>query len=227
MLFTLNYEYVIRKESKSKNTEVKAPIFSWESWVQYPGFPRKISKNRLCSYIYNYPYILKDCHIIHIQQTNYSLSLLYLSLLPVIEVLVSCMSRHHHVTAWEPPHHTTISPHHPIDHHIILFAPCNLTRSFYSSQNSAQLSYRHTPLVSMGPNVIPAMSLNNCDLVLSYIFPNVDECWLTSFIRKQRFKLQISLNYAVIKENVVSERVVVALTGVEMTCPMSPMYLLL
>ncbi len=38
-----------------------------------------------------------------------------------------------------------------------------------------------------------------------YIYLNVNECWLTSSMPQQRFKLQIKLNYAAIPENVVSE----------------------
>ncbi len=40
--------------------------------------------------------------------------------------------------------------------------------------------------------------------MFTYIYLNVDECWLTSSMLQQRFKLQIVLNYAVIPENVVS-----------------------
>ncbi len=40
---------------------------------------------------------------------------------------------------------------------------------------------------------------------LTYIYLNVDDCWLTSSMPQQRFKLQILLNYAVILENVISE----------------------
>ncbi len=39
---------------------------------------------------------------------------------------------------------------------------------------------------------------------LTYI-STLDECWLIYFIPQQRLKLQISHNYAVIPENVVSE----------------------
>ncbi len=43
------------------------------------------------------------------------------------------------------------------------------------------------------------------DLALfAYIYLNVDECWLTSSMLEQRFKLQIVINYVVIPENVVS-----------------------
>ncbi len=38
-----------------------------------------------------------------------------------------------------------------------------------------------------------------------YIYLNVDECWLTSSMPQQRFKLHILLNYAQIPENVISE----------------------
>ncbi len=41
--------------------------------------------------------------------------------------------------------------------------------------------------------------------MFTYIYLNVDDCWLTSYIPQQRFKLQIMLNYAVIPENVISE----------------------
>ncbi len=41
--------------------------------------------------------------------------------------------------------------------------------------------------------------------MFTYIYLNVDDCWLTSFMPQQRFKLQSLLNYAVIPENVVSE----------------------
>ncbi len=37
------------------------------------------------------------------------------------------------------------------------------------------------------------------------IYLNVDDCWLTSSMPQQMFKLQILLNYAVIPENVISE----------------------
>ncbi len=40
--------------------------------------------------------------------------------------------------------------------------------------------------------------------MLTNIYLNVDECWLTSFVPQQRFKLQISLNYGKIEQNVVS-----------------------
>ncbi len=32
--------------------------------------------------------------------------------------------------------------------------------------------------------------------MLTYIYVNVDECWLTSYKPQQRFKLQIPLNHA-------------------------------
>ncbi len=41
--------------------------------------------------------------------------------------------------------------------------------------------------------------------MLTYIYLNVDECWLTSPMPYQRFKLQILLNYAVNPENFISE----------------------
>ncbi len=41
--------------------------------------------------------------------------------------------------------------------------------------------------------------------MLTYIYLNVDEFWLTYPMPEQRFKLQIVINYAVIPENVVSE----------------------
>ncbi len=41
--------------------------------------------------------------------------------------------------------------------------------------------------------------------MFTYIYRNVDECWLTSSMPQQRFKLQILLNYAVIPENIISE----------------------
>ncbi len=40
--------------------------------------------------------------------------------------------------------------------------------------------------------------------MLTYIYLNVDECWLTSSMHHESFKLQISLNYGSIKQNVVS-----------------------
>ncbi len=42
-------------------------------------------------------------------------------------------------------------------------------------------------------------------VVLTYIYFNVDEWWLTSSMPQQRVKLQIVLNYDVIPENVISE----------------------
>ncbi len=42
-------------------------------------------------------------------------------------------------------------------------------------------------------------------VLLTYIYINVDDCWLTSSMPQQRFKLQILLNYSVIPENVISE----------------------
>ncbi len=44
--------------------------------------------------------------------------------------------------------------------------------------------------------------------MLTYIYLNVDECWLTSSMRQQRFKLQISLHYANIEQNTFSWGVV-------------------
>ncbi len=41
--------------------------------------------------------------------------------------------------------------------------------------------------------------------MLSYLNLNVDDCWLTSSMPQQMFKLQILLNHAVIPENVISE----------------------
>ncbi len=41
--------------------------------------------------------------------------------------------------------------------------------------------------------------------MLTYIYLNVDECWLTSPMPKQMFKLQIVLNYAVIPEHIIAE----------------------
>ncbi len=42
--------------------------------------------------------------------------------------------------------------------------------------------------------------------MLTYIYLNVDDCWLTSSMPQQRFKLQKKLvNYAVIPENVIFE----------------------
>ncbi len=41
--------------------------------------------------------------------------------------------------------------------------------------------------------------------MFTYIYLNVDECWLTSSMPQQSFKLQIVLNYAVIPENIDSE----------------------
>ncbi len=44
------------------------------------------------------------------------------------------------------------------------------------------------------------------DLVmLTYIYLNVDDCWLTSHMPQKIFKLQMLLNYAVIPENVIYE----------------------
>ncbi len=46
----------------------------------------------------------------------------------------------------------------------------------------------------------------NSDLdMLTYIYLNVDDCWLTSSMPQQRFNIQMFLNYAVIPENVISE----------------------
>ncbi len=41
--------------------------------------------------------------------------------------------------------------------------------------------------------------------MFTYIYLNMDECWLTSSMPQQRFKFQILLTYAVIPENVFSE----------------------
>ncbi len=41
--------------------------------------------------------------------------------------------------------------------------------------------------------------------MLTCIYLNVDDCWLTSSMPQQMFKLKILLNYAVIPENVISE----------------------
>ncbi len=41
--------------------------------------------------------------------------------------------------------------------------------------------------------------------MLTYIYLNVDECWLSSPMPLQRFKLQILLKYAVNPVNVISE----------------------
>ncbi len=41
--------------------------------------------------------------------------------------------------------------------------------------------------------------------MLTYIYLNVDECWLTPAMPQQMFKLISLLNYAVIPEIVVSE----------------------
>ncbi len=37
--------------------------------------------------------------------------------------------------------------------------------------------------------------------MLTYIYYDVDECWLTHSVTQQRFKLHISLNYANIEQN--------------------------
>ncbi len=41
--------------------------------------------------------------------------------------------------------------------------------------------------------------------MLTYIYLNMDDCWLTSPMPQQMFKLQMLLNYALIPENVISE----------------------
>ncbi len=41
--------------------------------------------------------------------------------------------------------------------------------------------------------------------MFTYIYLNVNDCWLTSSMPEQWFKLQILLDYAVIPENVISE----------------------
>ncbi len=46
------------------------------------------------------------------------------------------------------------------------------------------------------------------EAMLTYIYLNVDECWLTSSMRQQRFKLQISFHYANIEQNTFSWGVV-------------------
>ncbi len=47
--------------------------------------------------------------------------------------------------------------------------------------------------------------------MLTYIYLNVDKCYLASPMQQQRFKMHMSLNYGVIPEKVASERVVIAL----------------
>ncbi len=41
--------------------------------------------------------------------------------------------------------------------------------------------------------------------MLTYIYLNVNDCWLTSSMPQQKFKFHILLNYGVIPENVISE----------------------
>ncbi len=41
--------------------------------------------------------------------------------------------------------------------------------------------------------------------MFTYIYVNVDKCWLTSSMPQQMFKLQILLIYAVLRENDISE----------------------
>ncbi len=56
------------------------------------------------------------------------------------------------------------------------------------------------------------------------MYLNGDECWFNIFdVPKQRFKLQFFLNYAVIPENEVYERINV----LKWTGPMSPIYLII
>ncbi len=45
--------------------------------------------------------------------------------------------------------------------------------------------------------------------MLTYIYLNMDECWLTSPIPQQSFKLQIYLNYGIFEQNVVSLSVLI------------------
>ncbi len=61
------------------------------------------------------------------------------------------------------------------------------------------------------------LRINNCSCLriydtiwiylsmLTYIYLKVDECWLTSSMHQQRFKLHMSFNYAVIWEKTVYE----------------------
>ncbi len=42
--------------------------------------------------------------------------------------------------------------------------------------------------------------------MLTYIYVNVDDCLLTYSMPQQRFKLQIVINYVVIPENIISDR---------------------
>ncbi len=41
--------------------------------------------------------------------------------------------------------------------------------------------------------------------MITYIYLNVDECWLTPLMSQQRFKRQMFLKYAIIPENMVFE----------------------
>ncbi len=41
--------------------------------------------------------------------------------------------------------------------------------------------------------------------MFTYIYLNVDECWLTSSMQSKGLKLQMLLNYTVIPEIVISE----------------------
>ncbi len=72
------------------------------------------------------------------------------------------------------------------------------------------LLYNHE-IVSMHFNHFLYMGI--CDnlsrhlSMLPTIYLNVDECWLTSSMPKQRFKLQISLNYGKSWQNLVSRSV--------------------
>ncbi len=48
--------------------------------------------------------------------------------------------------------------------------------------------------------------LNRDIAMLTYIYRNMDKCWLTSSMSQQKFKLQIYLiKYTVIPENVICE----------------------
>ncbi len=41
--------------------------------------------------------------------------------------------------------------------------------------------------------------------MFTYIYFNVDECWLTSYMPSKGLKFQMLFNYAVIPEKVISE----------------------
>ncbi len=47
--------------------------------------------------------------------------------------------------------------------------------------------------------------LSRDQTMLTYIYLNVGDCWLTSPMPQKMFKLQMLLNYAVIQENVIYE----------------------